>query len=167
MSKRDQELDRLLRALPRVRVSEDFTQRFLIRYRDRKSHPRAAPRLVMGVAAATAAAAVLITSLVWQQRHQAERARMEAELMAIRQEYLQLVIQHHGYRDELTQLAVLRLGGTGDSEIVLDLSDVDRLELPPTEDRYGGAHGPLFDREASGNAVALPLVSPSYTGGTI
>lgn len=166
MSNRDKELDRMFRSLPRVRASEDFTQRFLVRYRDRRQTLRHGPRLVMGVAAAAAAVAVFVTSAVWQQRQLAERERMEAELAAIRRDYLQLVSQHHGYRAELTQLAVLRLGGAGDSEIVLDLSDIDRFEPLPNEGRVGET-GTLFGPEGKGAPFELPLVAPGHSGGTI
>ncbi len=167
MSKEDSKLDRLFRSLPRERASEDFTMRFLIRYRDRKQPFRRTPRLVMEVAAATAAVAVFVTSVVWHQRQAAERGRMEAELAAIRQEYLQLVSQQYGYRDELIQLAVLRLGGVGDSEIVIDLSDIDRFEPLPAEGRAGGAKEPLFQRGGTDTPIELPLIAPGYSGGTI
>ena len=129
---RNEDVERLLRELPRDQPPADFTDRVLARLDARAARARGRRSSLLAAAAAVAAV-VVWTSGYLAERY--ERSSAAERVESLRREYRDL-------RDELDQVRalaeqlepVLRLGGTEDVEFVFDLRELAADGEHPRED---------------------------------
>ena len=144
MSRRDDKLDELLHGLPRFQASPGFTERLMRRYHEPRRR-EIDHRFVLAVASVAVVVAVCVTSLFWYKHHLDERARMTAELGAIKSEYARLVQQSDGYHGAVADFAVLHLGSGRETELVLDVARLEEIDDIPLlkegeeQHRFSGA----------------------------
>jgi len=129
----EDQLERLLRELPREQARYGFTARVLARL-DRSDHPdrKPAPRMSWRPRLATAAAVVMLAGsalgLVRYERIEARRAARQARAEQVLRE---LRAEHGQIKRELEALPdppVVYLGGNEDMDLVVDLRRVHKAD---------------------------------------
>jgi hypothetical protein len=122
----DEDIGRMLRALPGERASAEFTSKVLSKLDARRSSlaARRRRRAVLATAAALALATVLSQGYL---REQYDKSRAAARIEALREEYRELQVELDKLKALTHELEpVLELGGTEDVDFVLDLGELAR-----------------------------------------
>ena len=86
MNQHDDQLTRLFNSLPRECAAADFTEKVLSKLTRRRPHPVFGQRRVLVVAIGLGLVAVCV-SIFWQIQAERQRAKLRAELHAVRSEY--------------------------------------------------------------------------------
>ena len=110
-----EELDELLRTMPRERAPQGFARDVVMRL----DRPRPRPPVWRLAAAGAVAAALVIGSATWLS-HSANQRTLRAEITALRDQHQQLESQLAELRQRLTEPKVV-VGGNDHVDYVLDL----------------------------------------------
>jgi len=123
----EDQLERLLRELPREKARQGFTARVLARL-DRAPAPRVGWRPRLATAAAVVMLAGSALGLVHYERMEAQRAARQARAQQLLRE---LRAEHGQIKRELEALPdppVIYLGGNEDMDLVVDLRRVHKAD---------------------------------------